>query len=201
MSKKIQSFLFTALKYRNKSVQLNAPELCLVCPSSEIQIWVIYQLSLWYFDCNCSKLFLVNAMMVVSQKNLQLSYLQYAVRLIIFELTESPSYSPTPFLWRATSASSLIDELISHRCKSKKTNMNWSFTFLFSYFALSSEFCLKTFRTTKYHSMIAWHTSFCRPLLLMPTSTLYCPLYNCESSPSSTAIKAPSLPVYKSIDK
>jgi len=38
-----------------------------------------------YFDCNCSKIFLVNAMLVVSQVNLQLSYFQYAVRIIKFE--------------------------------------------------------------------------------------------------------------------
>ena len=37
-------------------------------------------------------------MMVVSQKNLQLSYLQYAVRIIIFELIESHSYSLAQFL-------------------------------------------------------------------------------------------------------
>ena len=50
------------------------------------------------FRLKLSKVLPANAMMVVSQKNLQLSYLQYAVRIIIFELIESHSYSLAQFL-------------------------------------------------------------------------------------------------------
>ena len=65
-----------------------------------------------------------NAMMVVSQVNRQLSYLQYAVRIIIFELIESHSYSLTQFLCLVFLCLPCLTNLISYHYKSKKTYIN-----------------------------------------------------------------------------